>query len=145
MAEAPRGNGAPPHSDDQPTGDGPLPRPLKWAVGLVAFEALVVTLITLWLVFEDVVGAATSLRAALLLTGYAVIMAALLAVLARALAGRRSWARSPAIVLQLLLLPTAWVMINGGLVWLGIPIALLALVIIGLLITPSTRDAIGIH
>lgn len=122
-----------------------LPATLRWAVLLLAGEAVAVALVAAFLGYEDVAGEAASLRSALLVTAYAAVMAALLGLLARALYQRRAWARSPAIVLQLLLLPTAYAMVTSGLPWLGLPVGVLGLVVIGLLVTPATREAVGIH
>lgn len=122
-----------------------LPGPLRWAVGLLAAEAAAVALLVAFLVYEDLTAGGASLRSGLLVTAYAGLMAAALAGLAWALSRRRAWARSPAIVLQLLLLPAAYYMISGGLVWLGLPVGALGLLVIGLLLTPATRDAIGIR
>src|SRR5262245_49724974 len=122
-----------------------MPGTLRWAVWLLAGEAAAVTAFSAYLIYEDIAGQAASLRSALLVTAYALLMAGLLSLLARSLSRRRAWARSPAIVLQLLLLPTAYVMISSGLIWLGLPIGVLGLVVIGLLVSPATRQAIGIR
>jgi len=108
-------------------------------------EAVGVAAIAVYLGYEDLTAEATSLRDALVLTGFAILVAAALGWLAVALYRRQSWARSPAIVLQLLFLPTAYYMISGGLAWLGVPIAVLGVVVITLLVGAATRDALGIH
>ncbi|HET8660316.1 MAG TPA: hypothetical protein VFM55_15120 [Micromonosporaceae bacterium] len=122
-----------------------LPGPLRWAVGLLAAEAAAVVLVVAYLVYADLTADAASRRSALLVTGYAALVAAALGGLAWALSRRRAWARSPAIVLQLLLLPAAYYMVSGGLFWLGLPLGATALLVIGLLLTAATREAIGIH
>jgi hypothetical protein len=112
---------------------------------LLAVEAAGVAATAAYLGYEDVTAEATSLRDALLLTFFVALVAAALAGLAVALHRRNAWARSPAIVLQLLMLPTAYFMISGGMAWLGVPVGVLAVVVIGLLVGTATRDALGIH
>jgi len=122
-----------------------VPVQLRWAAGLVGGEALGAAALAVFLGYEDITGTATSLRSALLVTGFVVLMAAALGALAVALYRRQSWARSPSIVVQLLLLPSAYVMISSGLAWLGIPIGIAAVAVIGLLISSASRDALGIR
>jgi hypothetical protein len=121
----------------------PLPPTLRWAIGLLFAEAVVVALIVVFLIYEDVTGTVVSWRDAVIVTGFAAMMAALLGLCGLALARRRAWARGPAVVLELMLLPVGWFMVAGGLVWLGVPVFLLGLVGVGLLIAPATREALG--
>lgn len=120
-----------------------LPGALRWAVRLLGGEAAAVGLIAALLVYQDIAGAATSVRAALLLTGYAVAIAAALGGLAYALAQGRAWARGPAIALQLMLLPIGYYLTTGGLPWLGVPVVLLGLLVGGLLVAPASSRALG--
>ncbi|MEH1123568.1 hypothetical protein V6V89_03735 [Micromonospora sp. CPCC 206061] len=127
------------------TTDSPsLPRALRWAVWLLTGEAAVLALITAYLVYEDLTATATSLAGALIVTGFAATGALLVFLLARALAARRSGARGPAIVVQLMFLPVGYFMIQGGLAWLGVPVLALALLVGGLLVSPSTTKALGL-
>jgi hypothetical protein len=75
---------------------------------------------------------------------FAVLCAALVGWLARSLAAQRSWARGPAIVIEILLLPLGYYMIQGGAAWAGIPSILAGLCTAGLLLAPATRDSLGI-
>jgi hypothetical protein len=59
------------------------------------------------------------------------------------LARRKSGARAPAIVLQLMLLPIGWYMIQGGMGWLGVPLMALGLGVTALLVNPPTNRALG--
>ncbi|MCW2640183.1 MAG: hypothetical protein JWP76_2489, partial [Dactylosporangium sp.] len=86
-----------------------------------------------------------SWRDAMIVTSFAVLIAVLLGVLALALTRRRAWARGPAVVLELMLLPIGWFMVSGGLAWLGVPVFLLGLLGAGLLVTPATREALGVR
>lgn len=75
---------------------------------------------------------------------FAVLCTALVGWLARSLAAQRSWARGPAIVIEIMLLPLGYYMIQGGAAWAGIPSMLAGLFGAGLLIAPATRDSLGI-
>lgn len=122
-----------------------LPHPLRWAVRLLRFEALAVGLLAVFLGYEDLTGSATSLTSALIVTGFAVAGAVLLWVLGAALAARRAAARAPAVVLQLMLFPVGYYMVQGGLPWLGIPLVALGATVCGLLVTASTARALGVR
>jgi hypothetical protein len=121
-----------------------LPPPLAWAVRLLYAEAAAAGGVAGYLVYEDLTGGATDVRAAILVTVYAVAFAAALGGLAYALSRCRPWARGPVVAIQLLLLPTGYYVATGGLPWLGIPIALLGLVVAGLLVTPAATKALGV-
>jgi hypothetical protein len=118
---------------------------LRAAVGLLAAQATVVALIVAFLVYKDFTARAASLRDAMIVTGFAALIAVLLGVLTLALAHRRAWARGPAVVMELMLLPIGWYMVSGGLAWLGVPVFALGLLGAGLLIAPATREALGVQ
>jgi hypothetical protein len=130
---------------DPPASSATLPASVRWAVGILLGEAAALAALTVFVAYEDLTGAATSLRAALLVVGYSLVMTAALAVLGVNLARRRRWTRGPAIALHLLALPIAYYLVTGGVAWLGVVLAGLALALIGLLIAPSTREALGIR
>jgi peptidoglycan/LPS O-acetylase OafA/YrhL len=129
------GNGSP---------EGMLPAPLGWAIRLLYAEAAAVAVVTGYLVYEDVTGTATDVRAAILVTLYALALAAALGGLAYALSRRRPWARGPVVAIQLLLVPVGYYLATGGQPWYGIPIALVGLVVAGLLVAPSSTKALGV-
>jgi hypothetical protein len=137
-APAPR----PDAGDPTPTG---APATLRWAVGLLAAQAVGVAAAAAFLGYEDVTAPATDRGSAAAVTGYVAVMAALLALLAWALWRRRGWARGPAVVLELLQVPIGYYMTVGGLAWLGLPVLLAAAVTAGLLVAPATRAALGVH
>lgn len=60
------------------------------------------------------------------IAGFALGTAGVLALLARAVARRRSWARSPAVVLQLLALPVGVGLAQGGVWPAAAPVLLLS-------------------
>ncbi|MFI7021752.1 hypothetical protein [Micromonospora sp. NPDC049900] len=121
----------------------PTPVTLRWAVFLLRGQAVAVGLIAAWLVVADFTAATTDLVSALLVTAFAIGAAIALWALGSALLRRRAGARAPAIVLQLMLLPIGWFMIQGGLGWLGVPLIALGLGVTWLLVSPPTTRALG--
>ncbi|GGO09418.1 hypothetical protein [Micromonospora parathelypteridis] len=121
----------------------PFPVTLRWAVRLLWAEAAVVGLLAAWLVWADLTATTTDLASALLVTAFAVGAAVVLWALGRALLRRKAGARAPAIVLQLMLLPIGWFMIQAGLGWLGVPLMVLGLGVGWLLVSPPTTRALG--
>jgi uncharacterized membrane protein YoaK (UPF0700 family) len=77
---------------------------------------------------------------ALLAAGAAVLAGVVLLLLARAVGRRRAWARSPAVVLNLLPLPVALGAFQAGAWWVGLPLALLAGSVLYLFATPDLRE-----
>ncbi|MEV7230432.1 MULTISPECIES: hypothetical protein [Polymorphospora] len=122
----------------------PPPPPLRWAVRLLIGEAVALGLVAAYLVWQDLTATANDLATALLLTAFAVAGALALWALAVALRRRRAGARAPAIVLQLMLLPVGYYMIQGGLAWLGLPLIVLGLLVTALLVSPPTTRALGL-
>ncbi|MFF0469993.1 hypothetical protein ACFYPX_21465 [Micromonospora zamorensis] len=121
----------------------PFPVTLRWAVRLLWAEAAVVGLIGVWLIWADLTATTTDLLSALLVTVFAIGAAVVLWALGRALLRLQAGARAPAIVLQLMLLPIGWFMIQAGLAWLGVPLMALGLGVGWLLVSPPTTRALG--
>ena len=88
---------------------------------------------------------AASAGSAVTVVVFPAAMAVLLGALGRQLVRRRSWARGPAIALQLLLLPLGYSMVTGGAAWLGVPAMVAGLACTGLLVAPASREALGIR
>ncbi len=126
------------------SGQPAVPSPLLWAVRLLYAEAVAAGIVAGYLVYEDATAAASDQRAAILVTVYAVALAGVLGGLAYALWRCRPWARGPVVALQLMLLPVGYYLATGGKAWLGVPIALLGLLVGGLLVTPSSTRALGV-
>jgi hypothetical protein len=122
----------------------PAATTLRWAVRLLIVEAAALGVVTVWLVYELASTTATSVRGAVLVTVYAGLMAALFGLLGWALHGRRAWARGPAIVLEMLLIPIGYYMTTGGVAWLGLLVIAFGLVGAGMLLAPSTRASLGL-
>lgn len=122
-----------------------MPGTLRAAVGLLLAETVVVVAIVAYLIYLDLTTRNVVVRDALIVTGFAALVAVLLGLLARALIRRRAWARGPSVVLELMLLPIGWFMISAGVVWLGVPVFALGLLGAGLLVAPATREALGVR
>lgn len=119
------------------------PSTLRWAVWLLTAQAVAVAALFAFLLYEDLTAQAQSVRGAVMVSVFTAGMAALLAGLAHALRQRRAWARGPAIVLELLLLPIGYYLVTGGVAWLGVPVIAVGLCGAGALLAPATRVALG--
>jgi hypothetical protein len=117
---------------------------LTWAVRLLAVEAVALAGAAVFVAWEVITATATSKRSGAAFFVFVLICALIVGGLARALSNLKPWARGPAIVIELLLLPIGYYMITGGLPYLGIPTMIVGLVGAGLLLAPSTRVALGI-
>jgi hypothetical protein len=129
---------------ESPPPGNQVPAALRAAIGLLLAQAAVVALLVAFLVYKDLTARVVVWRDAMIVTGFAALIVVVLGVLGWALIRRRAWARGPAVVLELMLLPIGWFMISGGLVWLGVPVFALGLLGAGLLVTPATREALGV-
>lgn len=116
---------------------------LRWAVVLLAVETVATGVFTAYLIWEAATRTSVSTRSAWATPAFFAICAAILGGLAWALYGFRTWARGPAIVLEMLLIPLAYYMITGGVPLIGVPVLLVGLLGAGLLLAPSTRTALG--
>lgn len=116
---------------------------LRWAVRLILAQAVVLAAVTAFLAYASVRSQASTVRVELSVTGYALLITALLALVGIALLRRRRWARGPAIVLELLQVPIALGMLTGGMPAIGVPVLLVSATAAGLLLAPSTRLALA--
>ncbi|MFJ5665426.1 hypothetical protein ACIQAR_06980 [Micromonospora chalcea] len=121
----------------------PVPGTLRAAVLLLRAEAVALGLIAVWLIWSDLTAETTDLISALWVTAFAIGGAVALWALSGALSRRRAGARAPAIVLQLMLLPVGWFMIEGGMGWLGLPLMAFGIGMVGLLVSGPTNRALG--
>jgi hypothetical protein len=120
------------------------PATLLLAVTLLRVQAAGLAVVTAYLIYQDVIGEATSLGVAIALTCFAALAAAGVALLARALARRSSAARGPAIVVQLMLLVVSYYMLQADLLGVAVPLITLALVTGVALLAPPTTRALGL-
>jgi hypothetical protein len=121
----------------------PIPATLRWAIALLGVQTVGLVALVGILVYADVRSSSTSTSGAVGLTLFAVLVAGLFGLLVWALSRRRAWARGPAIVMELLLLPVGYSLVTNGLAFVGIPVLLIAGTTAVLLLTPTTRAALG--
>lgn len=128
------------------TADSPAPSPatLRAAAGLVLLEAAGVAAVTAYLLWQDLTSKATDVRIAIGVTLFALLAVVVLAAVGRALARRRSGARGPAVVLQLMVMVVGYYMVQGGLTWAGAVLIALGLITGGLIVSPPTTRALGL-
>jgi len=129
----------------QPIRADGLPGTLRWAVWLLGAEAAGLLGVVVFLIIADAGASGPSLQGGIVVTVYAALMATVLAGLSWALSRRKAWARGPAIVLQLLMLPIGYYMATGGVVLPGLVLIAVGLAGAGALLAPATRAALGIH
>lgn len=120
------------------------PLTLRAAVAAIAVEALALGALTVAMIYSAATSADADLPPVLAVTGFTLLYALALGLLARALAGRRGRARGVTIVLQLMLAPVGYVLLATGIPALGVPLAVLAMAVIGLLLAPPTTRALGL-
>ncbi len=117
----------------------PAPRTIRVAGGIVAAQGCVglavgVLLVARALPHPGAVGAVFGEAAYFMLLGGGVAAAGV------GLLRSRRWARTPSLLLQLLLLGAAWYAVGpSGVPQYGIPVALLCLLVAGLLLSPAAR------
>ena len=112
-------------------------------VGLLLLEAAALTLAGLGYAVVSLVGAPENRLAALLAAGFAVAVGGVLAVLGRAVSRGRAWARSPAVLINLLVIPVSIGLLQSG-VWLvGTPLLLVAVGALALFTTAPVRSALS--
>jgi hypothetical protein len=119
------------------------PVTLRIAVWLLAAESVALGLFALVLVVGDLRGGVKSQQGAAGVIAFLLVICVVLGVASRALHGRRSWARGPAIVLHMFLLPLGIAMATGGQPLLGVVALLLGAVGTVVLLAPGTRIAVG--
>lgn len=110
---------------------------------LVGLEALGLAAVAVFYLVELAVADTGDVVRALVTVLLALAAAAGLALVARGLLRGRRWARSPALVTNLLVLPVAVGLFQGGRWYVGAPLLLLALAVLVLLFLPTTTAALG--
>jgi hypothetical protein len=119
------------------------PPTVRAAVALLSVQAVAAAAITIFLVYEDFTDGGSSRAIAWGVTGFAILIGALLVLLARAVGRHRRWARDIAVALDLTFLAPAYYMIVGELAWLGVVVGLICLATIAMLVAPPTNRAVG--
>ncbi|HUR15571.1 MAG TPA: hypothetical protein VM097_13940 [Mycobacteriales bacterium] len=106
---------------------------------LLALEGLLVVLLGVGYGLASLTDDSERAPAELAAAG-AVLAGVVLLLLARAVDRQRRWARSPAVVLNVLPLPVALGVLQAGVWWVGVPMLLLAGSVLYLFATPDLRD-----
>ena len=115
--------------------------PVARAALLVAVEGLALVVLGVVYGVAGLVGDPFDRTATLLEAAIAVLAGVLLLLVARGLREVRGWARSPAVVVQLLALPVGYGLVQGQ-VWVAaVPVLLLAGAVLYLLMTTESRLA----
>ena len=119
-----------------------LPATLLAVTALLAAEALGLAAIAAFYLVELAVATTDDTLRAVVTAVLAALAAAGMALVARGLGRGRRWARAPALVANLLVLPVAWDLVRGGRGYVGVPLAVLAVAVLVLLFTPATDAAL---
>ncbi|MFD9816839.1 hypothetical protein [Streptomyces sp. NPDC059080] len=129
-----------------PERPGPRPARLSAAAVLTAVEGVTVAALGLFLLIEGVTGSPDSPQQAVTGAVTVLALAVLPLVAARGLWLLRRWSRGPSMITQIVALPVAWTLINGGgaLIAAGVALAVAAFVVLGLLVNPTATVALGI-
>jgi hypothetical protein len=130
---------------DPPSPDEPdqVPDTVRYAAWVVLGQAAALGVITLVLLVLAAVHSSQRLWAALAIAGFALLGALICYLCGRGLLDLRPSARSPILLLELLALPVGFSLgIQAGRLLAGIPILASALVVLGLLFTPTARSAL---
>lgn len=115
---------------------------LRAATGLVALQALGLLAAAVFFAVETAVATADDRTRAVLATVLTLLAAVCLGLVAQGLHRRRRWARAPAMVVNLLVLPVAFDLLRGGRWYVGVPLLAWALVVLALLFAPATDAAL---
>jgi hypothetical protein len=126
------------------TAESPNPPTLRAAVGLILLEAVGTAAVTAYLAWQVLVGDTAHLGVALGVSLFALLCTAALAAVGAALARRRSGARGPAVVFQLMIVVVGYYLTQGGPVWPGVALIAIGLVAGGLVVSPPTTRALGL-
>jgi hypothetical protein len=120
------------------------PATLVWAVRLLFAEAVALVVLAGYLLVLDFTGDLTSLTVAIALTGFVVVAAVAVVLVARALARRSSHARGPAIVVQLLVIASGGFVLQTGTAWIGALLMAFGVGVGLLCVVPPTTRALGL-
>lgn len=125
-------------SSDRP---GRIPA-LTAGAALVGLQTAGLAAAAVFFAVETVVATADDRTRAVLAAVLTLVAAAGLGLVAQGLWRRRRWARAPAVVVNLLVLPVAFDLARGGRWYVGVPLLVWALVVMGLLFAPATDAAL---
>lgn len=129
-----------------PTTPAPTTTPptLRIAVWMLAVQAGLIGVLAVYVGWQAATHKAASTGSGVATPLITALCAVVFGILAYSLGGLRGWARGPAIVLEMLLIPIGYYMVTGDLGWVGWPTIAIGVVGAGLLLAPSTRTALGL-
>jgi uncharacterized membrane protein (DUF2068 family) len=116
---------------------------LRAAAVLVGCQGLLLLVAAGVLAVETVVGRSTDGSGARLTALLALAAGVGLILVAGGLARRRRWARAPALVTQLLLLPVGFTVVQAGEPLIGVPVLAVSVAVVVLVLSPPTGRALG--
>ena len=111
---------------------------VRACAALVALETAGLAVVALFYLVELVVATAGDAVRALVTVGLCLAAAAGIGLVARGLLRGRRWARSPALVTNLIMLPVAVGLFQGGRWYVGLPLLAVGLAVVVLLFLPAT-------
>nr|WP_229348593.1 hypothetical protein [Streptomyces sp. UNOB3_S3] len=116
------------------------------AAGLVALQGLALAVSGIYLLVMGLLGKPDSPQQAETGGLTVLALAALPLLAARGLWLLRRWSRGPAMITQIMALPVAWTLYNGGgaLIAGAVALALTAVATLVLLVNPTATEALGI-
>lgn len=120
------------------------PATLVWAVRLLFAEAAALVVLAAYLLVLDFTAETASVAVAAALTGFAVIAAVVVVLVARALARRSTHARGPAIVVQLFVIASGGFVLQTGTAWIGALVMTFGVGVGLLCVVPPTTRALGL-
>ena len=115
---------------------------LRACAALVALQAIGLAAAAVFIVVELIVSSSDDPVRAVVSGLLALAAAVGLGLVARGLLAGRRWARAPALVTNLILLPVAYGLLQADVWYVGIPLLLWALAVLVLLFAPSTSAAL---
>jgi hypothetical protein len=118
------------------------PSALVVLVALVAGQGIGLVCLAAFFLVELLVASPTSAARAVMAALLTFLAGLGLLAVARGLRRARRWARAPALVTQLLALPVAVGLVQGGRWYVGLPLILWALGVLALLFTPAVGEVL---
>jgi hypothetical protein len=118
------------------------PTPLVVLAALVAAQGIGLAGLAVFFLVELVVSTPLSVPRAVMAALLTLLAGLGLLAVARGLHRRRRWARAPALVTQLIVLPVGVGLVQGGRWYVGVPLIGWALGVLVLLFAPAVSDAL---
>ena len=124
--------------------DNATPASLLWAVRLLLLQAAGLAALAVYLIVRSLTAENVHAGVAVALIVLAVLGAAAIVVVARALSRRVGGARGPAIVVQLFVIATGGFLLQTGPLWMGLLLMALGVLVGLLIVLPASTRALGV-